>query len=427
MPITRSKKLVSDQMLDALVRQFVEGTELTAEGLSYQRPDFGVLYEILPDAFSVKPTISRSEAVRLFGRAIRECRRADTVTAHAIAQRAEAIQKATLAVPQVPFTLWTKFRARNMAQNSGFNLHWRDVRLRSAAHLPSWLQRDDYLLSGVGHIYPHKPESFGHVILSCKDRDEERAVDRMLEALQLMLGLLNMYETWQRHSSWGGRNWTEGGLWQGPTQFVFRNRQFRGEDRIWYNPDYDEEAWNRHPPHMQRILRIVPVARRALAALETHPLRNVLVRAILLLQDGFASRDGSHRLLRYWSALEQLYVEADAKGRSNEKVVERAVFAEREPHLSRWKLEHIARLRNQYVHAGGSGDDLHNMGQFLREMVARHINHWIFHGHTFANHAALLDYVKLPPNRDALVQMRDLIDRRMALVDSISNPEGNAD
>src|SRR3546814_849451 len=100
----------------------------------------------------------------------------------------------------------------------------------------------------------------------------------------------------------------------------------------------------------------------------------------MLLQDGFASRDSSHRLLRYWSALEQLYVEADAKGGSNEKVLDRALFAEGDPTLSRWKLEHIARLRNDYVHAGGAGDDLHHQCQFLRMLLSRHINHWIFEG-----------------------------------------------
>src|SRR3546814_19687922 len=62
-------------------------------------------------------------------------------------------------------------------------------------------------------------------------------------------------------------------------------------DRIWYNPDYDEESWNRHPLRMSRVLEIIPYVRRALVALANHPFRDVLVRATMLLQDGFASRD----------------------------------------------------------------------------------------------------------------------------------------
>lgn len=423
MPVRRNKRLVSDQMLAALLHQFEEGTEIGSAGLSYLRHDFNELYQILPDAFEVKPSISRSEAVRLFSQALRDCRHSGTLSGTAIAERAAVIHKIALAVPSIQFTLWTKFRAQGMFHAPGFGLNWQDVRLRSAANLPKWLQRDEYFMSGVGRIYPRKPEFYGHVIVACSDRDEGRAVDRMLDALQLMLGLLNMYETWGRMTMWGGQNWTEGGLWQGPNQFVFRNHKFRGEERLWYNPDFDLDAWNRHPPQMQRVLEIVPIARRALAALETHPLQTVLVRAIQLLQEGFASRDSRYRLLRYWSALEQLYVETDAKGRSNDKVLERAVFAESEPALTRWKLEHIVRLRNEYVHAGGTGDDLHDMCQFLREMVARHISYWIFNGASLPNHAALLSMVKLPRNRGALIQMRELIDRRIALIDKA--PDAN--
>ncbi|MEX0406479.1 hypothetical protein ABGN05_12450 [Aquibium sp. LZ166] len=418
MKISRSTKWVSDTMLNTLLREYEASTELSKGGLSYRRHDFWELYEILPDAFAVSPMIRRSEAIGLFSKALRECRRAGTMNSEAIIKHAAAIQKKALAVPQESYTLWTKFRARDMAHSKGFTLAWRGVKLRTAAYLPAWLQREEYFLNGVGRIFPRKPDFYGHVILACDDRNEDRAVDRMMDALQLMHGLLNLYETLGRHSGWSGRNWTEGKLWLGPTQFLFRDRKFRGEDRIWYNPDYDEEAWARLPPSMKRILQVVPMARTALAALDKHPLCDVLVRAIILLQDGFATRDSNHRLLRYWSALEQLYVEPDAKGRSNDKVLERAVFAELKPELSKWKLEHIARLRNDYVHAGGSNDDLHHMCQFLRELLGRHINHWIFRGGDFANHSALLQLVKLPSDRAALVQMQEMITRRLAYLDT---------
>jgi hypothetical protein len=422
MPISRNRRLVDDATLATLFSAFEEGTQLSEHGLSYQRLDFLELYEILPDAFSVRPAISRSEAIDLFGQALRDCRHAGPLTAEAMIRRATSIQRTRLAIPQRCYTLWTKFRAQNMAHSPGFRLNWRGVLVRSASSLPAWLDLDEYFLNGVGRIFPRQPHSYGHIILSCEDRREDRAVDRMMDALQLILGLINMYETWGRYSHWGGRNWTEGGLWLGPHQFVFERRKFRGEERIWYNPDFDKDAWNRHPPRMPRVLQIIPRVRRALAALDGHPFCDILTRAIMLLQDGFATRDSSHRLLRYWSALEQLYVEADAKGRSNEKVLERATFADLDPALSTWKLEHIARLRNDYVHAGGSDDDLHPLCQFLRDWLGRHINHWIFNGGDLADHAAMLQFVKLPGDRITLASMRDIIDRRIAFIDSAPPP-----
>lgn len=419
MKISRTKKYVSDQMLSALLREFEAGTEVSATGLSYKNYDSNELYEILPDAFVVKPPVSRSEAIRLFAKALRKCRHADTMTSDDLIREATFIQHRALAVPQVPFTLWTKFRARDMDRAKSFKLQWRGVKLRSAANLPKWLRRGEYLLNGIGRIYPDRPIRYGHVILTCDDRNEERAVDRMMDALQLMLGLLNMYETWGRYTHWGDRNWTEGKLWLGPNQFVFRGRKFRGDEHIWYNPDYDAEAWALHPPDMTRILKVVPWTKKALAALDAHPLRDALVRAIMPFQDGFASRDSSHRLLRYWSALEQLYVEPDAKSGSNEKVIERSLFGERDPQLSRWKLEHIARLRNDYVHAGRSGDDLHDLCQFLRELLARHINYWIFSSGDLSDHSALLQLVKLPGDKSQLQQLRSLVDRRLGFLEKL--------
>src|SRR3546814_20371656 len=107
--------------------------------------------------------------------------------------------------------MWTKFRAQNMFHTPGCRLEWDGVSIRSAASLPPWLRVEEYLLSGVGRIYPRRPEQFGHIILSCDEREEQRAVDRMMDALQLVLGLANLYETWGRYYEWGGGNWTEGG------------------------------------------------------------------------------------------------------------------------------------------------------------------------------------------------------------------------
>lgn len=418
MPIRRNRTLVPDRVLDALLKRFEEGTSTDGgTTLRYELVDFRELYEILPDAFVVRPAVSRSEAVGLFAQALRHCRAAGPLTGEALLERAAAIHHSARAVPLQPYTLWTKFRARGMAHAPGFRMEWSGVRLRTAATLPGWLQLDEFVLNGTGRIRPNDPPFFGYVVLSCEDRDENRAVDRILDALQLAHGLLNMYESFGRISFSGGRDWTEGGLWLGPNQFLFRGRRFLGEEQLWYNPDYTVEAWKRAPLDMNRILSVVPMARRALGGLEDHPLRSVLVRSLQLFQDGLAARDGNQRLLRYWAALEQLYIESDAKDRSNQKVIERALFAEGEPETARWKLEHVARLRNEYVHAGGTGDDLQALGQFLRGLLERHLNYWIFRGRDLPDHSAMLAFLKLPGERSRLSMLRDLVDRRLALME----------
>lgn len=96
MPISRNRRLVDDPTLAALFKAFEEGTQLSEHGLSYQLLDFDQLYEILPDAFSVSPAVSRSEAISLFGQALRECRHAGPLTSDAMIECATRIQLSRL-------------------------------------------------------------------------------------------------------------------------------------------------------------------------------------------------------------------------------------------------------------------------------------------------------------------------------------------
>lgn len=421
MSVARSNK-VSDALLLTLLADFERSTTVSAGGLQFNEQGFDETFEILPDAFRFLPAVGRRVAIGLLRRALIDCRNAGPITINALVDRANALDRAARAVPNERYTIWTKFRATNMAHHPGFRLEWQGVRLRSVAYLPARISKGEYFLNGVGRIYPERPLGYGHVIMAVDARDERSAMDQALEALQLVLGLTNMFENYGRWSHGGNRHWTEGKWWLGPHQFVFRGNRFLGDERIWYSGDYDETAWTTHAPQMREALRVIPLVRRALRELADHPLRSILLQSILLLQDGFASRDGSHRLLRYWSALERLYVEEGARGASNQKVIDRASFAELDPALSRWKLTHAAQLRNNHAHAGGTDDDLQVMGQFLRHLVARHLNHWIFQGRSFANQTQLLAYVDLPSEEGALTRLKAAIDRRLDLIKERPGP-----
>lgn len=424
MSVARSDK-IPPGLLNALIADFERTTTVGTGGLQFDAVDFDETFEILPDAFRFRPPVGRRTAIGILRRALIDCRNAGPITIDALLVRANELDRAARAVPNQRYTIWTKFRATNMAHHPGFRVEWQGVRLRSAAQLPARIRQGEYFLNGVGRIYPDRPHGFGHVIIECDARDERSAMDRALETLQLVMGLSNLFEGFGTWSHGGHRDWTEGKWWLGPHQFVFRRNEFLGHERIWYNGDYDETAWSTHAPQMGVLLRVIPMVRRALRELADHPLRSMLVRTILLLQDGFASRDGNNRLLRYWSALERLYVEENARNASNQKVIDRASFAELDPRLSRWKLNHAAQLRNNHAHAGGTDDDIQVMGQFLRHLLVRHINHWIFQGRSFANHAELLAYVDLPGDEHALTSLRAAIDRRLDLISQRPAPEGS--
>jgi hypothetical protein len=298
----------------------------------------------------------------------------------------------------------------------GFSISWNGVRIRSVARLPAWLAVNEYFLSGHGRIDPRPPVFYGYLVLSCDARDEETAVDRMLDAAQLFMGIANIYLRFGQYTHRSRLHWTDGPLWLGPYQFVFRNRSFLGGDRVWYNPDYVEAAWNRDPIDMAKLLNKLPRVRKRLKELANHPLRKALTKAILLIQDGMAARDPSHRLLRYWSTLEQLYGETDIRSRNTQKIIQRASFAEINPRLERWKLSHVSRLRNEYVHAGSLVNDLDTATEHLLLLLCRHINHLIVQRSDLHNHAELLELLDLPGDISVLEARKVNIDRRIEYV-----------
>lgn len=417
MAIKRNSKLVPDEQLNAFFRDFESASKVLEDGrLSFPNfPAISHLLEIIPDAFIIKPALQRSAAIQLFRKALYQSRREGVLTAEAVIERAQKIHVNDRAVSFKKFTLWTKIRARRMDEAPNLRFKWGQVSIRTVARLPKWLQLKPFETSDFGQVDPSHPAGSGYVILSCNERLEDDAVGTMLEALHLWMALLNLYDTRGSWTIMAGNNWTAGQLRAGPYQFVFKERQFLGKSHIWYDPNYNEKAWNEHLPMFENYVKFALFTRKALSVLTNHPLKHVLVTALQLAQDGFETRDGNHRLLRFWAALEKLYVEDWARDRSNQKVIDRATFADDDYHLTRWQLGHIARLRNEHVHARGHESAFLEQCQVLRDLLTRHLLHWIFSGRDFKNHGDLLAYVDLPRNDQALELLRKSIDRRLKL------------
>lgn len=167
---------------------------------------------------------------------------------------------------------------------------------------------------------------------------------------------------------------------------------------------------------MREVLRVIPRVRKALRALEASPLRLTLTGVLRLLQDAMVARDPRYKLLRYWSALEQLYSEPQSREKKYGLIIDRATSMDHNKPLARWKLSHISRLRNAYVHAGGGDNELQVMSEHLRLMLSRHVNFLLFHAATISDHNHWLALSDLPDKEDALLLRRALLDQRIGLV-----------
>jgi len=210
---------------------------------------------------------------------------------------------------------------------------------------------------------------------------------------------------------WTDRH-AEGVLWLGPYQFFWEGTKFLGRDRIWYNQHYDKAEWHRFPKDASEFLKRLPYIRKIMSQLERHPLRPILSASAKLVHEGMTSADLSYRLLRYWSALETLYSEGGNKNVPYDRIIRRATFAETDRELAIIKLEHLARLRNIYVHSGDTEHDRNELTQYLREILAHQILYFVRFADDINEHSELIEMVDLPSDLGTLARRKRAIERR---------------
>jgi hypothetical protein len=377
-------------------------------------PDAIELEHILTDAFEADSNITERQLRSLLRRALRTCRRNGPIKAEGLLTEARRLAQSELSESKKQFTIWTKFRARQMAFSKGFRVRWNDVWLEATNNLPRKFHLQEYFFNGHGRIYPEKPSFYGYLIGRCEARTEEQAVERILDATDVFMAVFNIYQL--RDGAFDiGKPRAEGKLWHGPYHFVFGNDVFLGKEHIWFDAEFDAEGWETFPADMKNVVKQLPAVRRALKALTNHPLRKVLLKTLHLMQNAMSSRDERYNLLRYWSALEQLYGEENPVEKNYSRIIQRASFAETDKNIARWKLSHIARLRNEYVHAGDGSNDIRIMSKYLRGLLARHFHFILFYSDV-RSHREWLDFCDLPSDLNLLENRKSLIEQRMGLI-----------
>lgn len=405
------RKWLESGIVDKLLSELNDGTELNSEGsITFTANDHRELFFLLADGIIYPDTITRNDVSPISYRSFLELRKSGPVTRKPliseIAKRVGALEQ----VPKKKYTMWTKCRLRQMSFTKTARFKVEGVAIRTSAHLPKWLRLEEYFISGVGSINPLVLPFYGYLIFTAEARNENEASKKIFAAADLFFSIAN---TSSRSVELSVQRIPSAILWLGPHQFFFENKKFLGQDKVWYNQNYDEKIWDRFPKNADELNKRSPQIRRVVKALIDHPLRDPLRASLLLINEGMTSDDLAFRLMRFWSAVEALYARDNDRTSTND-LISRLIFASRaDAWLDKIKLERCNDLRNQYVHRGSTEGDDTSLVQHLRELVLRHIYYFLLQGRDIESHEDLLMMVDLPDAENALERRKQAIDRRL--------------
>jgi hypothetical protein len=396
-----------------LISELNAGTELKGGAVQFKVRDHEDLFFLLADGIRHSEAVTRADISFASRRAFVELRKKGDVSQDALIREINKRIAKLQSLPVKRFTMWSKCRLKQMSFSPGCKFTIETVNIRTAARLPKWLQLEEHFVSGIGRIQPNILPFYGYVICSVNARSENEASKKIFHACDLLYAIVNT--SWRSVETWVQRR-PSAKLWLGPNQFFFQGRRFLGKDHVWYDQTYDEEIWNSFPPDAKQFLKRAPRFRRALKALQFHPLKMPLKRALILISEGMTSQDLSFRLMRFWSAAEVLY-SAETERTSAKKLVSRISFASKEDAwLDKIKLERVYQLRNAYVHRGSRENDDSSLVQHLREVLLGHIYYYLWNADDITSQVDLLAMVDLPSEETALKRIQVAISRKRAIL-----------
>jgi hypothetical protein len=403
-------------IVDKLIAQLNAGTEPNSEGnITFTAGDSEDLFFLLADGIVYPETVTRKDVSAISYRAFLDLRKNSKVSKRQliseIAKRLAELESAT----RQKYTMWTKCRLRQMSFAKCVRFDVEGVAVRTVPRLPRWLRLQEYFVSGLGRIDPNVLPSFGFLIFSVEARNENEASKKIFAAADLLFAIAN---TSKRSVELEIQRTPSAKFWLGPHQFFFENRKFLGNERIWYNENYNEKVWNSFPKDAKDFVGQAPKIRDVIRKLAQHPLQAELNASLLLINEGMTSDNLSFRLMRFWSAAEALYAPGDDKTPAK-KLIARLTFASKSSEwLNKIKLERCYHLRNMYVHRGSNDGDDTSLVQNLRETLLHQIYYYLWNAQDIETHSDLLTMVDLPADERTLERRKLAIDRRLNILRS---------
>lgn len=410
--MVKVSKRLSESLRRTIYNRIEQNTTVTAEGsLSWTTFEFSEYLSILDDAFEFPKGTSSRVRHRATHNGVVAARKKGKLSDQAISKEISRALVEYNRKPESPYAMWTRIRLTFPIDQRGIKFHIGNTTLEISRVLPPYMRLTK---EQFGHARPLRTKDlprFGYLIVRSRGRLTGDVSEEMIDAAGLLISVFNLaLRSW---NIFGSEQKPEASILMGSYQYIFRGKRSLVEEVCWYNPDFRDDFWETSSRD-QGIFKSAKSVRKALIALERHPLRIPLIHALRAANEAMETSDSTKRTLRYWTALERLF-STDGEKASYDRIIKRATFLEDDREIARAKLTRLLSVRNSYVHWGASEKGHHQLNQFVADLIRRFVFYIIFNGDDFLDHAELLEMADLPSDQRSLARRRKAIERREKL------------
>lgn len=365
----------------------------TSGVVSFQGFGFIENVAVLYNMLDCSKDIPDSEKHQFIRKAVDQAGKAGKITPDSILQEIRKLEIAFLRKPLARYVLATSISAYRFLQ-------LRKVRIKDAfiifeANLPErFLPKSRKLIEVAKRsIYADPPNNYMQVRICVYARSPFDAANKAFEAIDLLRGIWNFYLNLKqpfRETLTGDRK-PVNHLVLGPLHTLHFPSGELATEMWWYDVDYQKAL---SPSKIKRDLKkMYEFEQKSRKLLSKIKYQKEITNAIIEYGRALDNRNWRTAFLRLWNVIEEL---THTCSDGYKVTIRRASFVFKDPEYHRQILNHLRDLRNSFVHAHGTADNIETYLYQLKRYVETLLYFHLSHGPDFENIGESAYFLDMP-------------------------------
>ena len=376
---------------------------LDGENVSFSGFEYNEYIQVLKSMIDVDEGISQEIAHGIIVKGFHEAAKKQELTKNNVISAVKKAVREHLGKPNEPYWLLTTLNINISNDLPRYSINGCTIRFYKQIPKKYRKARND-VLSEVSSWLIDRDESFSYyVVAHVSDKTAHEAVEKMLDAIDLLRGIWNLHINKSMVLSFGGRKKPINQITLGALHTLHGKNGEKVNETFWYEPEhYEGHSKVDFSKNSYKTLEFTKNVRKAL---RKNSYGKDVESAIIRYVRALDSQDYNAVFIKLWSVLESLtYTLKD----SYDKTIKRTAFLYADREYNRQVLEHLRQYRNRSVHLGAGENDIDTHVYQLKSYVEQLLRFHIANHFKFESMEETAKFMDLQPDKEVLMKKIEL-------------------